>query len=230
MYKNNIKNKTAFTLIELLVVISIIAILMSIMMPALGKARESAKKIQCRANVHQIQIACDMYATANKGKFPYRGAKANVPHLMHTTDTIGGQTITYSMDDMLFKPYLADMRDKVMFCPGKLMKYYYPNVNPNYVVKYISYQYFNLELYAADRPGIKRLASSQTIKGNDATWGCLTFIDANGKASSHDMVQEANALPFGMNSVLADGSANWYKWDAMGEFIRTGNTFYWPKQ
>ncbi len=226
MCKKNSNNKPAFTLIELLVVISIIAVLMSIMMPALGKARESAKKIQCRANIHQIQLACDAYALANKGKFPDRGPTANLPHLMYLT--VNGKT--YSMDDMLFKPYLADMRDKVMFCPGKLMKYYYPSVNANYVAKYISYQYFNLSRYTSERPELKRLAAAHTIKGNDATWGCLTFIDAEGKASSHDMIVQPNATPKGMNCVMADGAADWYKWESMEEFIRTGNIFYWPKQ
>ncbi len=59
-----------FTLIELLVVISIIALLMSIMMPALGKARQTAKAVLCRSNVKQITIAGIQYATDNKDKFP----------------------------------------------------------------------------------------------------------------------------------------------------------------
>src|SRR6476646_10120250 len=60
-----------FTLVELLVVIGIIALLMSILLPTLNKARESAKKVQCQSNLRQIGQAFVMYCNANKGKLPY---------------------------------------------------------------------------------------------------------------------------------------------------------------
>ncbi|MFI4910893.1 MAG: type II secretion system protein [Sedimentisphaeraceae bacterium JB056] len=55
-------NSRGFTLIELLVVISIIAVLMSIMMPALTKAREQAKMIVCRSNLKQLNMAANLWA------------------------------------------------------------------------------------------------------------------------------------------------------------------------
>ncbi|MEM6259887.1 MAG: DUF1559 domain-containing protein [Planctomycetota bacterium] len=60
----------AFTLIELLVVISIIALLVAILLPVLGAARESARQAQCLSNIRQIGIASNNYAAENDGRLP----------------------------------------------------------------------------------------------------------------------------------------------------------------
>jgi prepilin-type N-terminal cleavage/methylation domain-containing protein/prepilin-type processing-associated H-X9-DG protein len=62
--------KTAFTLVELLVVIAIIALLMSILMPVLSKAKEQTRNVVCRANLRQYGIAGTMYLDDNGGAFP----------------------------------------------------------------------------------------------------------------------------------------------------------------
>ncbi|AQQ10255.1 type II secretion system protein G [Sedimentisphaera cyanobacteriorum] len=62
--------KKAFTLIELLVVISIIALLMAILMPALGRARESAKNVICGTNLKQIGVGTAMYVADYNGRLP----------------------------------------------------------------------------------------------------------------------------------------------------------------
>ena len=69
------RGRGAFTLVELLVVIGIIALLVSILLPALNKAREDAKRVRCLSNQRQLVMAWQMYASDNKGHF----AGSNTP-------------------------------------------------------------------------------------------------------------------------------------------------------
>ena len=71
---NNIPSprpRAAFTLVELLVVIGIIALLISILLPSLNQARQSANAIQCQSNMRQMGVATALWTNSHDGYFPY---------------------------------------------------------------------------------------------------------------------------------------------------------------
>ncbi|HEY4329058.1 MAG TPA: prepilin-type N-terminal cleavage/methylation domain-containing protein [Phycisphaerae bacterium] len=96
-----------FTLIELLVVVAIIALLIAILLPSLGRARKQAKNVTCLANLKSDGTALYNYATQNNGKLPADGL----------------------MEGQLFWDMEANLTDFVMGDNGIVRKTYYCPLN-----------------------------------------------------------------------------------------------------
>ena len=102
--------RNAFTLIELLTVIAVIAVLSAILIPAVGRARESANQSKCISNLRQIGVAVQSYANEHKGRYPeaWHKGEAGKPWCRAIEPYVGMESDGAEPDNLFHCPAVED--------------------------------------------------------------------------------------------------------------------------
>lgn len=108
-------NKGKFTLIELLVVIAVIGILISLLLPSLGKSRELARRAVCLSNNKQIGLALFSYSRKNNSKLPPGNGTIGRGHGIDTTYSLSNRK-PYGLAYLITQEYLSGAA--VFYCPS----------------------------------------------------------------------------------------------------------------
>jgi prepilin-type processing-associated H-X9-DG protein len=166
---------SAFSLVELLVVVGIVALVIALVLPALGAARESAKSVQCLSNLRQLATSAHQYAADNEGHYPIGYYSAVSPPYAYGHNWDFTLVLNQSTGQREVRPGLLWMGRgdaKVQQCPsfdGRSTTLMDPYSGYNYNVSYIGHG--DLEVVKAPARVADVRSPARTALFGDGEWG-----------------------------------------------------------
>lgn len=216
----------AFTLIELLVVISVIALLLSILMPSLQKAKEGARRVVCKSQMRQMGLACILYAGDDeKGRFP-PGALSAAVGVTGAQDGKYASWITGCTGSLGPATYLKYIdTGKIFYCPSAKGRASYNGDmgwESVYGLTEIEYLWRNPE-EIPDRFGLYtpyHYNAAAKYRCTTEGEGLLTVVDSPMEPLMAEFCQQVteevggtipNHAPLQCNILFLDGHVEWYR-------------------